>query len=771
MAIVNHTMSFRRAKRCSTSLLALMMAAGLGAGASAADQGSAEGASVEEVVITAQHRAQKDKDVAETVSPISAANLDEFSAGGADITFLDARVPGLYASSSYGRTYPVFSIRGFSNNDFDYNAQQPVSVYYDNVVLLNPILKSFPVFDTQGVEVAKGPQGTLYGTDTPGGIIKIDSQRPTDKFEGYGDIAYSTYNSVDVNGAVNVPLVPDKLVARLSLLDERRDNWVINDFALNTRAPKVNGYDDQAGRFQLLWTPDADTSVLLNLHGRNLSGTSTLFRAKILQPGTNDLVPGFKINHQAFDDLYTQKEQQRGANLDIEHDFGLVKLTSISGWEKAFLFSRGDLDGGYINRLTGATNVPEPPTANPYTVPPQASADYGKLEQFTQEVRLSNDPNSRLFNQGGAYFFHDLLSNPILGYNDATDSSGHVLDNPLGYFVNFRQSAISWGIFDSASYKITDQWVVQAGIRQSHDYKNFNSATYYVIGAPYTYNDKGGVGSSLVSWDFSTNYAINDNVSAYFRAARGGKGAAIESREAFTSTSSYAKQEVTTSYEGGFKTDFLNKTVKFNIAGYVWNDRDGQITSSGGVLNNIVLQNVANIEGYGFEFEGSWRPVPNLVLTGGGAYNHTEIQDPNAYYSTCGNGCTPTRPVNAAGLESINGTPMQNAPLWTANWTARYTIPISGGSAGLFAFTDWTFRSSVLTTGYEAVESNVKPFLLGGLRIGYENYDYDFEASVFVRNIANTIQNQSATINFVPNDQVGIVNDPRIIGVQLRKRF
>lgn len=785
MAIINYNgTTLRRAKRCSTSLLALLpavMAMSLAGAASAADQGGSNSAVIDEVVITAQHRAQSDKDTAETVSAINPDNLDEFSAGGADITFLNARVPSLYANSSYGRTYPVFSIRGFGDNDFDYNAQQPVSVIYDDVVLLNPILKAFPVFDSAGMQIAKGPQGTLYGTDTPGGVIKIDSQRPTDRFEGYGDVAYGTYNTTSFNGAVNVPLIEGKLALRVSLLEEYRDNWVHNDYLPNSRAHNVAGYNDTAGRIQLLWTPDADTSVLLNVHARNMDGTSTLFRANAEVPGTNNLQPGYEPNHVAFDDLYTQKLETKGASLTAEHNFGLFKLTSITGWESGRILSRGDLDGGYFNSITGATNIAK---NAPYDLNSASQDVIPNLQQYTQEFRVANDANSRLFNQAGLYFFHDLYQDMTYEYEDNTQPNGDIYDNPLGELMNTRQSAVSWGVFDSASYKVDDRLTVQAGLRWSHDYKDLVLERYFIdpnFGASFLIQPGGNgylkntarVSGSLVSWDGSVNYKLSDQASAYFRAARGGKGPAIEARDSFADNISTAKQEVTTSYEGGIKTDMLGKKLRLNMDGYVWNDRDAQITSTGGTNNFIVLQNAANVEGYGAEVEVTYKPASNWLFNGGFGWNHTEIQDANLFTTPCGNGCIMTSPlvtVNGQQLASLNHSALQNAPLWTANWNVRYTMPINDDS-GLFAFTDWTYRSNVLTTAYNSVESNVKPLVLGGLRLGYENYPMDLEASVFVRNIMNTVQVTGVAIDFVPGDSNAYINDPRTFGIELKKRF
>ena len=101
-----------------------------------------------------------------------------------DIQVLAARVPSLYAESSNGRLAPRFYIRGLGNSDFDLAASQPVSIIVDEVVLENVILKSFPLFDLARVEVLRGPQGTLFGRNTPAGIVKFDTRKPSQEFGG-----------------------------------------------------------------------------------------------------------------------------------------------------------------------------------------------------------------------------------------------------------------------------------------------------------------------------------------------------------------------------------------------------------------------------------------------------------------------------------------------------------------------------------------------------------------------------------------------------------
>ena len=109
---------------------------------------------------------------------LSGEKLDVLNSGGNDVRFLSGRVPSLNIESSFGRAFPRFYIRGLGNTDFDLNASQPVSLVYDDVVQENPILKGFPVFDLERVEVLRGPQGTLFGRNTPAGVVKFESVTP-----------------------------------------------------------------------------------------------------------------------------------------------------------------------------------------------------------------------------------------------------------------------------------------------------------------------------------------------------------------------------------------------------------------------------------------------------------------------------------------------------------------------------------------------------------------------------------------------------------------
>ena len=256
-----------------------------------ADEEAEESIMMEEVVVTARKREQRSFEVPLSVSTIRGEKSDALRASGMDVRFLSNRTPSFQMESSFGRVFPRFYIRGLGNTDFDLNASQPVSVLHDGVVLENALLKGFPAFDLDRIEVLRGPQGTLFGRNTPAGTVKFESARPTQNLEGYGRVSYGRFNSVNFEGAVSGSLVPSVLSARLSLLTQRRSDWIDNEHTGEENV--LGGHRDLAGRLQLLWTPTPELEAWFKYHTRDLDGTARLFRANILMQDEGDLVEDF----------------------------------------------------------------------------------------------------------------------------------------------------------------------------------------------------------------------------------------------------------------------------------------------------------------------------------------------------------------------------------------------------------------------------------------------------------------------------------------------
>ena len=194
---------------------------------------------------------------------------------------------GCPASTSKARSaapFPRFYIRGLGNTDFDLNASQPVSLVYDDVVLENPILKGFPAFDVDRIEVLRGPQGTCSAATRPG-IVKFDTVRPG-KGRNYARLSYGSYGTINAEAAVGGQ--PASNAVRVSGLWQHRNDWIDN---LDEPGENdLEGYDDIALRGQIEWKPTEDLTLRLTGQYRHLDGDARIFRANSIVRGSNKLV-------------------------------------------------------------------------------------------------------------------------------------------------------------------------------------------------------------------------------------------------------------------------------------------------------------------------------------------------------------------------------------------------------------------------------------------------------------------------------------------------
>ncbi|HET7817478.1 MAG TPA: TonB-dependent receptor, partial [Sphingomicrobium sp.] len=363
---------------------------------------------VEEIVVTAQRRAENLQDIPLSVATVGDETLAAINSGGADIRGLSGRVPSLNIESSFGRTFPRFYIRGLGNTDFDLNASQPVSLVYDEVVLENPILKGFPAFDVDRIEVLRGPQGTLFGRNTPAGIVKFDTVRPG-QGRSYGRGSYGTYSTVNAEGAVGAQL-SDTVAFRLSGLWQHRADWIDN--LATSGDDDLEGYDDIALRAQLQFEPTDRLTMRLAGQIRDLDGNARIFRANSFRPGSNELVGAdggdFDRDEVYADGINFQRLKTQNIAGTLEYDFGPLTLHSVTSYWHGTLRSRGDIDGGFGCSFCGPgfTDNSEPGFI-PFSAHTQD--DIPSLDQFTQEVRVASNNQSGLGYQAGVFYFNEKL--------------------------------------------------------------------------------------------------------------------------------------------------------------------------------------------------------------------------------------------------------------------------------------------------------------------------------------------------------------------------
>ncbi|HEY6135146.1 MAG TPA: TonB-dependent receptor [Rubrivivax sp.] len=718
------------------------------------------------VTITAERRAENIKDVPNSVSTLAGEIIDVLNTGGQDIRMLSGRVPSLNIESSFGRAFPRFYIRGYGNTDFRLNASQPVSLVYDEVVQENPILKGFPAFDLEQIEVLRGPQGTLFGRNSPAGVVKFDSVKPGKKFEGYGSLSFGTFSTVNAEGALNIPL-SDTVSARISLLSQSRDDWVENTIPTGL-TQDFEGYRDNAFRAQLLIQPDKDFSALLNVHSRDLNGSARLFRANIFKPGTNEFVAGFDEEKISVDGKNESKLKVKGANARLRFGFGDLALYSITGYETLDTFNRGDIDGGYSAVFA--------PPSGPGVIPFASETADGIPDhrQITQEFRLESNYAGPLNWQAGFFYFNEDYKVESFSYDSLAGSAQD------GY-ERVRQQNDAWAVYGSLNYAVSPQLMLRGGLRYTVDEKQLDVEAYNNSGfVPCVLLGKctleqlaaqepdGDLSASpkdkKTTWDMSGTYALDKDTNLFARVATGFRASSIQAAGAFNAKS-VATPETNTSFEAGVKADLFDRRARVSFSAFQYTVKDQQLTAVGGDGNSNILLNADKAVGRGFEVDFQAYLTDRLLASVGWGYNDTEIKDKNLAVSVCA-ACTVTDPLDANGKALIDGNPLPQAPKTTANFTLKYSFPVPSGE--WYVGTDWVYRSEVNFFLYESKEFTGKSLLEGGARVGYVWDNGKYEAVAFVRNMTNEIVAVGG-IDF--NNLTGFINEPRTYGVQFRATF
>ncbi|MEI9987702.1 MAG: TonB-dependent receptor [Aliidongia sp.] len=386
------------------------------------------------------------------------------------------------------------------------------------------------------------------------------------------------------------------------------------------------------------------------------------------------------------------------------------------------------------------------------------------LDQFSEELRFATNGNGRFFNQGGFYYFKEYLK--LYDYDYAPDGAADIIQTQT-------QNTESFALFDSASYKITDDLTFQAGVRVSNDTLTYGVGCLLTCAAPTP--SKVSTSGTQPTFDVSATYAITPDTNVYGRIATGYLAPSLDGRNVlydFGNTTigalTEAKAETTTSYEVGLKSTFWDHRANFNLTGYTWTTDDIQLAAVGGAANEVVLLNANKAIGEGIETSFEVKPIENLLLTANASYNFTQIQDAGLELSGCGGGCTMENQLDPkTGNFKINGNPLPNAPRWIYNVSARYSIPVMDQNEVYF-LTDWNYRGTEDFFLYKAAEFTGQSLLLGGLRLGYIDHNNGFEVAGFIHNLLDQVKVTGA-IDF--DNLTGFVNDPRTFGVEAKVKF
>jgi iron complex outermembrane receptor protein len=717
------------------------------------------GATLEEIVVTAQRREENLQDVPISIIALTGAMLEE--TGIRDPRDLQTFVPGMQFQSGTAATTTIIFLRGVGIGDFNANTVGAVGVYADEVYLGANSGKLFNAFDGDGIEVLRGPQGTLYGRNTTGGAIKFSSVKPSDELSSNVSLLYGNYNDIRLEGGIGGPLVADKVKVRVSGLYETRDGTTKN----RVTGDDVNDMDLWAARAIVDFTPTDSSLLRLIVHGGQNNGGARQFQHRgqgidfSTPPNPNFDENGVPLDGMGYADTdhnvlagdYNIQGKEDvdvfGASLLARLELDGVTLTSITAYEKVDRKTLEDTDASPNNVLTGVYE--------------------DKPRQWSEELRAQSNGSEPLTWIAGAFFFHDDLE---------TNSSYDVLrdlrpffvspENPTGfspenniYFARYpyTQKTDSWALFGQADYRFSDKLTLTAGLRYTEDKIDLDYRSYFDESPYFTFtvldvNESKSFsdlsGRLALSYKTSEHTMIYGSISTGYNSGGFAGFAAIDpvQLKPFDPEHLYA-------YEVGFKSEMMDNRVRLNASAFYYDYQDLQVfiydLSTGVPLQSKLNAGSGSV--YGMEAELTVKPTSQFDAFLGLSLLSSEYHD---FTDGLGN--------------DYSGNDLVNAPGTAITAGMTYTQPL-GDSGALSALVYGSYQSQIYFTPANDKLYGQDSVTLLNARLTWTPASEAFEVALWGKNLTD-----EEWVNFiapiVTMDQLNY-SDPRTYGVEFRYHF
>ena len=619
-----------------------------------AQNASASGATggLEEVVVTAQRRAQNITDVPISITAVSGAALETL--GIRDTLSLEQAVPGLQMERVGAYLQP--NLRGVSTTVVGPGFDANIAIYVDGVYQSSMAGNIFALPDIERVEVLKGPQGTLFGRNATGGAIQIITRNPSFEPTGKVKLSYGAYSegeyTTSASGHLSGPLVDDLVAGSISVLWEDDEGYMHNDFL-----DKDLGVETLNLHGKLLFEPSENLNIVLggNYADRDdfaaigLEAIDGNTAGRAVDP--NIELPGERY-HTAQDFLSHIEASAWGSYLRLDLSTALGDFSSLT----AYNFTE--------NSKNNADSDGSPVVVAHYINPVEA-------ETLSQEFNYSSVDYGPFSYIAGLYLMSDRQ-----GWSPFT-----VVDT-ITYQAKNETDA--WAVYAEATYQLSERLSFIAGLRYSEEDRTGYVSTAPVIGGkPDPYQELGDESWDKVTPRFSAIYNLSDNSNVYFTYSEGFKSGGIDTLN-FNPVP--IDQEELKSYELGFKSEGENYSLSAAIYHYDYTDQ--QVGTYQGLV--LTTQNAASSEIEGLDFEGRWRPMSGAVeLQAGFSYipnaDYDEwleadalepIRDPlTGEICYCGNA--------GIAIDDASGYRIIRTPKFTGNLGVNYTRELGAGT--LFA--------------------------------------------------------------------------------------
>lgn len=699
---------------------------------------------LEEVVITAQKREQNLQEVGISVTAFSGNQLDNLGmSNSVDIT---QQVPAMQLQS-YTPAFTIINLRGISQNNFQDNLEAPVAVYVDGAYVPSMNAISGQLFDMDRIEVLRGPQGTLFGRNTTGGLVHYISNGATgEELNGYVELGAGDFSLKSLEGAFGGPL-GENLRVRIA------GRWQENDGYMESVVPGIrdaHGADGYAIRGALQW--DASDSFQADL--------------RVTAAEDNDVPSGtYSINFAGFDPatgLGVQApgrltdELEHASSLEGSYDRDSIATTLTLSWDLAgdmqlvSITNYLDLDKKYLEDAGGGLFF------FPYRVDTQ-------FESLSQELRLSGSGESFRWQTGLYYLDMSTDTDQSVQGVAILEGFGATTDSAIQTTVTGLDSR-NWSVFGQLEYDLSASLTLIAGLRWSEDDKSIDYSQIYA-------ESGAGVAETLVfdiadigiadidSVDYrdlaariQINYVTEAGTLFYGSVNRGIKGGnwsidPLGTVAAIDPANLKHEEEVLLSYELGVKAD-ITDWARLNAAIYYYDYEDYQAFSLLGLTPQVAN---SDAESYGGELELTFYPTDGLDVLLGIAYIDSTVDAvPDVFGGT----------VEAE---------FPNAPKLSVNGLVRYEWALGQGNLAVQVDGVWNDDQFIEATNSHLSQEDA--YLVWNARLTYTNNDESWKLAAWVKNVGD----QAYRLYNLDLGLLGISEEvyapPRWYGVSLTHQF
>jgi iron complex outermembrane receptor protein len=726
----------------SSWLIAGLMATG-GAGAAQA----ADATSVDEVIVTAQKRAENVQNVPQAVQVVSSSQLA--AAGVREFTDLTKLAPSLVVRPAEQPVNSSVSIRGIGTFAFSIGVEPSVAIQVDDVPVAFQARAFTDLSDIEHIEVLRGPQSTLYGKSASAGLINIATRAPTGTLSGALNALATSDDEYGVGGSVSGPIVADKLEYRLSANYDKFDGNVRNVF----NGDKAGGRDFTSVHGKLLWTPAANFTATVGWSYVN--GGTTVGRPFIALAPNATLRGNAAIPPSVFEaGITVGPENTRFANnfkaktdyednsqsVKLEWDLGFATLVSVTGNDNYTETDLLDVDE------TASTLIDN-----------RQIGDF-KSGQFTQEVRLVSRGDQPLRYTVGAFYADvDYIRNFF---------RGPVFSQARWYATSGSKQKAAFGQLD---WEFTPGTTLTGGARYQNEKIN------------YTFNDilnnanfAGAASDGFWTYHAALNHQFTKDLMGYVSYSTGHKGQTFDLTTGFNLNRKLAgpiRPETSKSWEAGLRSQFFEHRLTLNLTAFRTEYEDFQaqgIETLPDGTSNFRLTNVGKLRTQGVELDSTARLTEELRLNASAALIDTQITSfPVAQcypLQSAALGCT-----GSPARQNLGGATPAQAPKVKLSADLDYVHQLSNMPFQLTGTASYAYQSKVNYSLNQDPQTIQKGYGILNLTVGIRNPSQHYEISAFVNNVFNehyyaNIFDQAGTYNNMLATQVILPRDFKTFG-------